>query len=113
MARSSNLPAKKYKAGERTELSLRFVWNAGDGNTTNTVYIDLAKALSMVNRRAYRQGLYYYVASVEFSNGTEAYAQINTLPDTWMTKQAWAVGSDLVEDEPDCICRRSSLSKIS
>ena len=69
MARGNNLPAKKYKAGERTELSLRFVWNAGDGNTTNTIYIDLAKALSMVNRRAYRQGLYYYVASIEFSNG--------------------------------------------
>ncbi len=92
MARSNNLPAKKHKAGERTELSLRFVWNAGDGNTTNTIYIDLAKALSMVNRRAYRQGLYYYVASVEFSNGSEAYCQVNTLPDTWMTKQAWIRG---------------------
>ena len=80
MARGNNLPAKKYKAGERTELSLRFTWNAGDGNTTSTIYIDLAKALSMVNRRAYRQGLYYYVASVEFSNGSEAYCQVNTLP---------------------------------
>ena len=92
MARSTNLPAKIHKAGERTETRLRFVWNAGDGNTTNTIYIDLAKALSMINRRAYRQGLYYYVASIDFSNGSEAYCQVNTLPDTWMTKQAWMRG---------------------
>ncbi len=92
MARSNNLPSKIYKAGERSELSLRFVWDCGDGNSTTTKYIDIAKALSMVNRRAYRQGLYYYVASVEFSNGSEAYCQVNTLPDTWMTKQAWARG---------------------
>lgn len=92
MARSNNLPAKMYKAGERTQLSLRFRWDAGDGNSTSTSYIDLAQALSQVNRRAYRQGLYYYVASVGFSNGTEAYCQINTLPDTWMTKAAWTRG---------------------
>ena len=92
MARGNNLPAKIYKAGERTQTKLRFQWNAGDGNTTNTIYIDLAKALSQINRRAYRQGLYYYVASVSFSNGTEAYCQVNTLPDTWMTKRAWMRG---------------------
>ena len=92
MARSNNLPAKIYKAGERTQLTLRFRWDAGDGNSTSTTYIDLAQALSQINRRAYRQGLYYYVASVGFSNGTEAYCQINTLPDTWMTKAAWTRG---------------------
>jgi hypothetical protein len=92
MARGNNLPAKIYKAGERTETTLKFQWNAGDGNSTNTVYIDLAQALSQINRRAYRQGLYYYVASVTFSNGTEAYCQVNTLPDTWMTKRAWTRG---------------------
>lgn len=90
MARSNNLPAKMYTAGERTHLKLRFRWDAGDGNSTHTSYIDLAQALSQVNRRAYRQGLYYYVASVTFSNGTAAYCQVNTLPDTWMTKLAWS-----------------------
>lgn len=96
MARSNNLPAKKYKAGERTERTLRFRWDCGDGGAdaanVTTVYIDIAQALSQINRRAYRQGLYYYVNSVGFSNGTEAYCQINTLPDTWMTKVAWIRG---------------------
>lgn len=90
MARNANLPAKIYKAGERTNTTLRFVWDAGsDGNT---VYIDLAKAMSIINRRAYRQGLYYYVASVEFSNGSVAYCQVNTLPDNYMTKVSWIRG---------------------
>ncbi len=92
MARSNNLPVKKHKAGERTHTKLTFKWDAGDGNSTNTIYIDLAQAMSQLNRRAYRQGLYYYVASVGFSNGTEAYCQVNTLPDTWVTKTAWLRG---------------------
>jgi hypothetical protein len=90
MAKSNNLPAKIYKAGERTETTLRFEWDAGaDGGT---VYIDLAKALSIINRRAYRQGLYYYVASVSFSNGTTAYCQVQTIPDTYMSKISWVRG---------------------
>ncbi len=90
MGRSNNLPAKKYKAGERTERTLRFAWDAG--NDGGTKYIDLAKSLSTLNRRAYRQGLYYYVSSAYFINGSTAHVQINTLPDTWMTKVAWARG---------------------
>jgi hypothetical protein len=90
MAKSNNLPAKIYKAGERTDTTLRFLWDAGAGG--NTVYIDLAKALSIMNRRAYRQGLYYYVASVTFSNGSEAYCQVNTIPDNYMTKVSWVRG---------------------
>ena len=92
MAKGNNLPAKKYKAGERTHTRLHFKWDAGDGNSTSTIYIDIAQALSMLNRRAYRQGLYYYVAGVGFSNNTEAYCQANTLPDTYTTKNAWVRG---------------------
>lgn len=90
MARSNNLPAKKYKAGERTERTLRFSWDAGA--SSSTIYIDIAKALSMINKRFYRQGLYYYVSGGYFVNGTEAHVQILTVPDTWMTKLAWARG---------------------
>ncbi len=90
MARSNNLPAKIYSAGERTETTLRFVWDAGsDGNT---VYIDLAKAISILNRRAMRQGLMYYVASATFSNNGACYCQVNTIPDNYMTKISWVRG---------------------
>ena len=92
MARGNNLPSKAHKAGERTHTRLHFKWDAGDGNSTSTIYVDIAQCLSMLNRRAYRQGLYYYVAAVGFSNNTEAYCEVNTLPDTWITKAAWLRG---------------------
>ena len=91
MARKgNNLPAKKYKSGERTERTLRFKWNAGDD--TSVRYIDIAKALSMVNRRAYRQGLYYYVSGGYFVNGSSAHMSIDSLPDNYVTKLAWKRG---------------------
>lgn len=92
MARGNNLPAKKFKAGERTELKLHYRFDCGDGDSMTVKYIDLAKSLSQVNRRFYRQGLYYYVSNVTFSNGSECYVQFNTIPDTWMTKLAWKRG---------------------
>lgn len=91
MARiGSNLPAKKYKVGERTERTLRFKWDAGANSST--MYIDIAKALSAINRRAYRQGLYYYVSGGYFVNGSLAHCSINSLPDNYTTKLAWQRG---------------------
>lgn len=90
MARSNNLPSKKYMAGERTTRHLRFVFSVDD--TETETYIDLAKALSCVNRRSYRQGLYYYVASMTVHQSGSAWVRAATVPDTWMTKAAWVRG---------------------
>jgi hypothetical protein len=69
---------------------LSFKWDAGaDGGTW---LIDVAKALSQVNRRAYRQGLYYYASKVTFSNSGVAYCSLNTAMDNWVTKAAWKRG---------------------
>ena len=77
-------------AGERTVTRLHFKWDAGaDGGVW---FICLAKALSQVNRRAYRQGLYYYVSKVTFSNSGVAYCSLNTAMDNWVTKAAWKRG---------------------
>ena len=77
-------------AGERTVTRLHFKFDAGvDGGTW---LIDVAKALSQVNRRAYRQGLYYYASKVSFSNSTVAYCSLNTAMDNWVTKAAWKRG---------------------
>ena len=90
MARSSNLPAKKYKAGERTARHLRFVFSVNDSE--DETYIDIAKALSALNHRFYRQGLYYYVAKMTIHNSSNAWVSATVVPDTWMTKQAWIRG---------------------
>ena len=85
---SKNLPAKKYTSGQREEKILYF-----ERDNNDTWYIDIAKALSEVNRKAYRQGLYYYVQSVELQDNADgSTVDIYTLPDTWLTKQAWIRG---------------------
>lgn len=77
-------------AGERTVTRLHFKWDAGsDGGSK---FIDIAKALSQVNRRAYRQGLYYYVSKATFSNNGVAYCSLFTAMDNWVTKAAWKRG---------------------
>jgi len=80
----ANLPAKKYKKTSPTVLRLSFV---GDGNATR--FIDIARALSIINRKFYRQGVYYYVNSIELYNNEDAYVDIHTLPDNWITKNSW------------------------
>ena len=88
MAKGNNLPSKMYKVGQRTERHLRFVFTPGSDQERST-FIDIAKALSAVNRRFYRQGLYYYVSNVTIHNSSNAWVSIHTLPDTYMTKNAW------------------------
>lgn len=83
----ANLPAKKYKKTSPTSLRLCF---EGSGNTTR--FIDVARALSVINRKFYRQGVYYYVNSVELYNNEDAYIDLHTCPDNWVTKNSWNMG---------------------
>lgn len=80
---NGNYPAKKYNKGTPaiTRLSFEFV---GSG----TKYIDLAAALSAVNRRLYRQGCYYYVNSIEYYDNTNSFVDVHTIPDNWVTRAA-------------------------
>lgn len=86
----NNLPAKRYSAGERTARHLRFVFSVNDSE--DETYIDIAKALSALNHRFYRQGLYYYVAKMTIHNSSNLWCTATVIPDTWMTKQAWLRG---------------------
>lgn len=59
-------------------------------------YVDLAKGLSQINRRLYRQGRQYYVAGVSLICQTnldpnQAYKQtaIGVAPNSWVTHNAW------------------------
>ncbi len=81
----ANLPAKKYKHSTPTQL--RLVFQFAEGQTGG--YIDIAQALSVINRRFYRQGAYYYVNSFEVETLQDGYVQLEVAPDTWMTQQAW------------------------
>lgn len=84
MGKSPNLPAKSNKAGSRETIRLSF-----EGTGNDTKYIDIGLALSVLNQKFYRSGLYYYVASVEVYNNEQGVMDIHTLPDTYATKNAW------------------------
>tara|TARA_B100000459_G_C8564603_1_gene195613 strand:- start:66 stop:1034 length:969 start_codon:yes stop_codon:yes gene_type:complete len=87
-----NLPAKKYKIGNRTERFLHYEL-AHTGSSTDSHFIDLAAGLSAVNKRFYRQGLYYYIKSISVIETTgDTKIQFGTAPDAWMVPQAWKLG---------------------
>lgn len=52
-------------------------------------YIDLAQCLSAVNRRLYSQGKDYYISRIVYSNAGGGSFGLVTLPDTWVTANAW------------------------
>jgi hypothetical protein len=88
----ANLPAKKYSKKSPTVTRLSFEFDGG-----STQFIDIAKALSAVNRRFYRQGVYYYVNSVEIYNNETGVVDLHTAPDTWVTKNAHQRGFKLFQ----------------
>jgi hypothetical protein len=89
---NANLPAKKYKKSNPTQIRLSFEC---DGGTTQ--FIDIARALSIINRKFYRQGVYYYVNSVEVYNNESGVIDLHTLPDTYVTKNSWNRGFQLFQ----------------
>ena len=63
-------------------------------------YFDLARDLSAVNRRLYRQGKVYQIANVSITsrNTVNGLASFSTAADTWVTRAAWNRGF-LMHDE--------------
>lgn len=83
----ANLPAKKYKKTSPTVTRLSFECDGG-----STQFIDIGLALSAINRKFYRQGVYYYVNSVEIYNDETGVVDLHVAPDNWITKNAWNRG---------------------
>ncbi|AXQ65546.1 MAG: hypothetical protein [Circular genetic element sp.] len=55
-------------------------------------YIDLAREMSAINHRLYRQGMTYHVANISVHDTQSSYLKFCTLPNTWPVKQAWKTG---------------------
>lgn len=72
-----------------TITTLNFKWESG--NDQSTAIVDVAMALSNVNRKLYHAARRYAIAGIQIQNTTGATAsrvQIGTAPDTWMTANA-------------------------
>ena len=87
-----NLPAKKYTHGNPTELKLAFEFSCG-----STEYIDIARAMSAINRKFVSQQAYFYVSKIELYNNSDSFVDIHTLPDTWVTRNAHKRGRAMFE----------------
>ena len=79
-----NYPAKKYSKGTPCVTRLSFEFTG-----SSTQFIDVAAALSVINRKAFRQGCYYYINSVEYYDAQTNVVDLHTLPDTWTTRAAY------------------------
>jgi hypothetical protein len=102
----ANLPAKKYKKTTPTQTRLSFEFDGG-----STEFIDIAKSLSAINRRFYRQGVYYYVNSVEVYNNETGVVDLHTLPDTWVTKNAHQRGFKLFQQMNALVDKTSAVGR--
>lgn len=78
-----NYPAKKYKKGQPVITRLSFEFE-GPG----TRFLDVGAALSALNRKAFRQGCYYYINSVEFYDNANSMVDLHVVPDNWISRAA-------------------------
>lgn len=90
-AKKTSEPAVRYLRYELT--------NSATPGTETSHYIDLAKDLSAINRRMYRQGRSYHVKriSIVSSNtiagpGNAGRVTFGCAPESWVTQKAWQRG---------------------
>ncbi len=88
--RRSNGKGRKPKKVEPAELTMNFVTPAIAGGASADFYIDLAQCASLLNRRFYRQGINFPVASIKvLASDVVGSIAIQKLPQTWVMSNAW------------------------
>lgn len=83
--KKTHVPAERF-------IRVRATHPGGADETSH--YIDIAKELSKVNRRLYRQGMVYRIANISITsrNTVDGLVTFSTAPDTWVTRNAWQRG---------------------
>lgn len=71
---------------QEAELNLNFVIPTFTDNVT--FYVDLARELSKINRKMYRQGKEYFVQSVQVLSRDAVIAEVATAPNNWVCRNA-------------------------
>ena len=92
--------AKTSRTKKKTTPAVRYlryeVTNSGTPGNETSHYIDLARDLSAINRRLYRQGRAYHVRKITvISTNTptgDNRISVSTVPDSWVARNAWKRG---------------------
>ncbi len=96
--------ATKKKASTSAVRYLRYeLTNSGTPGTETSHFIDLARDLSAINRRLYRQGRAYHVKRVSIVSSNTIAAPgasagrvtVGVAPDSWTVRNAWRRGFNL------------------
>lgn len=108
--------SKKTRAKTPAVRHLRYeIANSGTANTETSHYIDLARDLSAINRRLYRQGRDYHirkvtVTSVNTPNNTGRIS-VSTVPDSWMARGAWKRGFSIWNKQYSAVSADSGVKR--
>lgn len=88
MARSKKSRAKKNSHSPSVR-HLRYQLTANQAETSH--FIDLARDLSLVNRRLYRQGKHYFVKKITVTsrNSNNGLVSVSAAPTSWIVSAAW------------------------
>ena len=89
MARKKGRKKKMTPAHRFIRLDLE---HTPDDNDEDFHYIDLAREMSAINSRLYRQGMMYHVANISIHDSQSNWIKFNTLPNTWPVRKAWQLG---------------------
>jgi len=85
------MPPKEVPA----QLILRYNLTHNGANSEDSHYFDLAKNLSEINRRFYRQGKVYHVSGISFHTTSTTKIKVCVAPNTWVVRNAWNRGKQL------------------
>tara|TARA_Y100001968_G_C19425128_1_gene753905 strand:- start:332 stop:1345 length:1014 start_codon:yes stop_codon:yes gene_type:complete len=91
-ARAQKVEIAKPRVPKGWDATHRFIrlqlTHSGTGEDFH--YVDIARIMSAINRRLYRQGMVYHVANVQVQDSQGACEfRFGTIPNTWYFRKAW------------------------
>ena len=98
--KKSKDPSYKRKSNSKftpAERFLRFQIQHPENTQEASHFIDIAKELSKINRRLYRQGMVYRIANISITSRdtVNGLVSFSTASETWVTRNAWNRGFNM------------------
>ena len=91
--RRSNGKGRRSKKAEPAVMTMLFSTPTVAGGASDEFYVDLSQCASLLNRRFYRQGINWAVASIKIlSPITSGSLYVQKIPQTWVMSNAWMKG---------------------
>ena len=112
MAKRKGKKGKKQNGFYPVVRHLRYqLTNSPTGGTETSHFVDLARDLSAVNRRLYKQGMYYSVRKITVTS-RDTYGGLFTVgvaPTSWVTRNAWRKARGIWNDMNDQVENADSI----